>query len=65
MGEVDDEFLLQCAHILGDQSAASRAIAERDRRRALGEEVVILWYRDRGMLLVGPPPTGRPSRGVG
>lgn len=52
--EMSDDTLMQVAHILGASSAASRAIEERDRRRALGENVVVLWNSDRGVLLVGP-----------
>lgn len=56
--EMSDDTLMQVARILGSSSAASHAIEERDRRRALGENVVVLWDRDSGVLLVGPPVTG-------
>lgn len=52
-----DEFLLACARILGNQSAATAAIAERDKRLAKGEDAVVLWDRDRGVLFVGPRPS--------
>lgn len=52
--EADDEFLKQVAHILGQETAASRAMAERDRRKAAGEDAVIYWNRDKGSLIVGP-----------
>lgn len=52
---MSDDTLMQVAHILGASSAAARAIEERDRRRAEGENVVVLWDSDRGVLLVGPP----------
>jgi hypothetical protein len=54
--EMNDDFLMKVAGILGSSSAAARAIAERDRRVALGEDVCVLWDRDRGLLLVGPNP---------
>ena len=53
--EMEDEHLMAIARIMGSASAASRAIAERDRRRASGESAVVLWDRDNGRLLVGPP----------
>jgi hypothetical protein len=53
--EVTDDFLRRVAHIMGSSSAAERALADRDRRRGLGENVVILWDSARGVLLVGPP----------
>lgn len=52
--ECTDEFLRQIAGIIGSESAASRALEERDRRREAGEDAVILWDRDSGRLLVGP-----------
>ncbi|MDB5531582.1 MAG: hypothetical protein JWR51_4685 [Devosia sp.] len=52
--EADDEFLKRIAHILGSETAASRAMAERDRRKAAGEDAVIYWNRDNGSLIVGP-----------
>ena len=51
-----DDFLMKTADILGASSAASRALAERDRRRKAGEDVIVLWDRDRGILFVGPRP---------
>lgn len=53
--EVEDDFLLQVARIMGSSSAAEAALKERDRRRNLGEDAVIYWNRDRGILFVGPP----------
>lgn len=52
--ECTDEFLKQVAHILGSQAAAAHALAERDRRRAGGEDAMVYWSRDRGVLFVGP-----------
>jgi len=52
LSPVTDEFLMRVADILGASSVATRAIAERDRRRGEGEDAYILWDRDRGTLLV-------------
>lgn len=52
--EISDKELLTIADILGSSSAASKAIAERDRRNAAGEDTAVLWDRDNGILLVGP-----------
>lgn len=41
------------AHIMGDQSATARALAELKRRRAAGENVVLLIAG--AAILVGPP----------
>ena len=54
--EVSDEVLKRTAAIFGCSSAAAQALAERDRRRADGEDAVVLWDHDVGMLLVGPLP---------
>lgn len=54
--EASDDFLKRTADILGCSSAAAQALAERDRRRAAGEDAVVLWDRDSGVLLVGPRP---------
>jgi hypothetical protein len=54
--EVTDDFLKSVADILGCASAAAQALAERDRRRDAGEDAVVLWERDRGILFVGPRP---------
>jgi nitrogenase molybdenum-iron protein alpha/beta subunit len=54
MGEADDDFLRRVAEILGNSSAAAKAIAERERRRNLGEDAVIYWVRDKGVIYVGP-----------
>lgn len=56
---VTDEFLLQIAGIFGAQSAAHKAMAERDRRRLAGEDVHVFWDRDTWVLLVGPMPERR------
>ena len=53
---VSDEFLRMVAGIIGSSSAAERALAERDRRVAAGEDACVLWVRDKGLLLVGPRP---------
>lgn len=51
---LSDEAAARVAHILGDQSAMTKAIADRDRRRESGEDAVILM---RGQtILVGPRP---------
>ncbi len=55
---VTDEFLRTVAGIIGSSSAAERALAERDRRVAAGEDACVLWDRDHGVLLVGPRPLG-------
>lgn len=57
--ECTDDFLMAVARILGSSSAASQAIAERDRRRALGKDAVVLWDERRGILFVGPSIAGR------
>lgn len=49
-----DVFLLEAAAALGSRRIAEVAIAERDRRRALGDDVVVLWNRDTGKLSIGP-----------
>lgn len=54
--EASDDFLKSVAGIVGCSSAAAQALAERDRLRAAGEDAVVLWDRDRGVLLVGPRP---------
>ena len=49
---IEDE-LRQVVQIIGPQSAASRALADAERRRANGEDVA--FYRTRGgCILVGP-----------
>lgn len=52
--EYSDDDLLRIAHIIGPTSAASMAMAERDRRRASGEDAVVYRDANRGVLLVGP-----------
>ena len=52
--EADDDHLRRVAQIIGSSSAAEAALNERDRRRDLGEDAVVLWDRDKGHLLVGP-----------
>lgn len=59
--ECSDDFLISIAHILGSSSAASKAIAERDRRRAAGEDAVVLWDDRSRILFVGPRPARRQS----
>jgi len=54
--QAEEGFLRRVAKILGCSSAAAQALAERDRRRAAGEDAVVLWDRDRGAFLVGPRP---------
>lgn len=54
---ISDEMLRSVAMIIGSASAAEAALAERDRRRAVGEDVVVLWDRDRGILFVVPDPS--------
>lgn len=51
---LDEAFVRRVAHIIGPNSAAAKAIEERDRRRAAGEDAVIL--QGDGCLLVGPRP---------
>lgn len=55
---VSDDFLKAVARIIGSSSAAERALVERERRIAAGEDVCVLWDVDRGILLVGPRPLG-------
>lgn len=51
---MSDNMLRSIARIIGHGSAAAAALAERDRRVAAGEDAVVLWDRDRGVLWVGP-----------
>lgn len=55
-------MLQRTANIIGPLSAAAQAMKERDRRKALGEDVVVLLDNDRHMFLVGPPPS--PLHGI-
>jgi len=48
-----EELARKVASVMGEASAAARAIKELERRRAAGEEVVI--YIDKRAWLVGPP----------
>ncbi len=54
--EISDKTLQAITNIMGPgaNSAAASAIAERDRRRAAGEDAVVLWDRNTGVLWVGP-----------
>jgi hypothetical protein len=63
MDMVSDEFLLECAWVIGSQSAAAAAIAERDKRRKAGEDAIVFWDRDKGMLIVGPRPSTQKEEG--
>lgn len=51
--EADRHLLAALAHILGPSSAAAKALAELERRKAAGESVTIL-HTGR-TLVVGPP----------
>ncbi|MDQ0506008.1 hypothetical protein QOZ94_002812 [Xanthobacter agilis] len=54
MQEMSDDSLRSIARIIGSNSAAERALAERDRRRTAGEDAVVFWDSERGVLWVGP-----------
>ena len=54
-----DAFLLAAASALNCRDVAERAIAERDRRRQLGEEAVILWDTEKGVLSIAQKGAGR------
>lgn len=53
--QAEEGFLRRVAKILGCSSAAAQALAERDRRRAAGEDAVVLWDRDRGGAFLSAP----------
>lgn len=59
MGEreriVDETTLRVVAYVIGDASAAAKALAELERRRADGEKNIVVLAMD-DMLLVGPDP---------
>jgi len=57
--EISDEMLRAIVDIMGHgaQLAALLAVSERDRRRAAGEDAVVLWNCKTSMYLVGPRPT--------
>lgn len=48
-----DHYVERLARILGGSSAAAKAVAERDARRAAGEDVRVFIDR-RGLWVVGP-----------
>ena len=56
MQPISDDTLQKVAAIIGTSSAADLALAERERRRALGENVGIFLDRGRGVIFVGPAP---------
>jgi hypothetical protein len=56
--EIPREMLMRIAAIIGPESAASKALAEIDRRRQVGEDARC--YMNGSMYLVGPalsPPS--------
>jgi hypothetical protein len=55
---MDEMVLKRTALILGESSAAAKAIVERDRRRAAGEDVICVLDPNSNSILVGPDPRG-------
>jgi hypothetical protein len=52
---VNREVLEATARIIGPQGGAAQALAEFDRRKAAGEDVVV--FRSGMSFIVGPDPT--------
>ena len=64
----DEELARKSAHILGESSAAARALVELERRRAAGETVEIFnhqqsWIVGPPLESAGDPPAPQPLQG--
>jgi len=59
--KISEAYLTRVAYILGESSAAAKALMDAERRRTLGEDVA--FYHDEGsqVIFVGPPIVENPD----